>query len=154
MNKPVYLRQTILHLSKIIMYKFHYNYMKLKYGTNLRLCYMDTHSLVYNIKTDNFYEDITGNVKATFDMTGYSCSWVRPLPIGVNRKVIVLMKDELGGRVVTKFVALGPKLYAYETLSGSGDKKCKGVKKCVMKKTLDFDDYKQCLLAGQNAFRK
>ena len=64
------------------------------------------------------------------------------------------MKDELGERVMIEFMALRPKLYAYKMLSGSGDKKCKGVKKCVMKKTLDFKDYKQCLLAGQNAFRK
>ena len=58
------------------------------------------------------------------------------------------MKDELRGRIMTKFVALRPKLYAYKMLSGSQDKKCMGVKKCVMKKTSDFEDYKQCLLAG------
>ena len=63
MNKPIYFRQTILDLSKIIMYKFHYDYIKPKYGSNLRLCYIDTDSLVYDIKTDNFYESITSDVK-------------------------------------------------------------------------------------------
>ena len=82
-------------------------------------------------------------------MSDYSKN--HPLPIGVN-KVIGLMKDELAGRVMTKFVALRPKLYLYKTLSGHGGKKCKGVKKCMVKKTLDFDDYKHCLLTdvGEN----
>ena len=58
MNKPVYLGQAELDLSKIVMYEFHYDYMKPKYGENLKLCYMDTDSLVYHIKTEDFYEDI------------------------------------------------------------------------------------------------
>ena len=62
-----------------------YHYMKLKYGMNLQLCYMDTDSLIYNIKTDDFYEDIASNLKARFDMSGYSHSC--PLPMGVNKKV-------------------------------------------------------------------
>ena len=154
MDKPVYLRQAILYLSKIILYEFHYDYMKPKYGKNLQLCYMDTDSLVYNIKTDNFYEDITDDVKARFDMSSYSHSQVRPLPIGIKKNATCFMKVELGGRIMTKFVTLRPKLYSYKTLSVSGDKRCKGVKKCIVKKTQDFEDYKQCLLAGQNTFRK
>ena len=58
MNKPVYLSQAILDLSKIVMYEFHYDYMKPKYdGENLKLCYMDTDSLVYKIKTEDFYAE-------------------------------------------------------------------------------------------------
>ena len=79
---------------------------------------------------------------------------VRPLPMGVNKKVIGVMKNELRGRIMTEFVALRPKLDIYKTLSENGDKKCKGVKKCIVKKTLDFEDYKQCLLADRNAFGK
>ena len=86
-------------------YEFHYDYMKPKYGTNLRLCYMDTDSLVYDINTD-FYEDITSDVKARFNTSGYSSSRVCFLPMGVNKKVIGLMNDELCGRVMTEFVAL------------------------------------------------
>ena len=70
MNKPVYLRQAILDLSKIVMYKFHYDYMKPKYGENLKLCYMDTDSLVYHIKTKDFHEDIAKDVKTRFDTSG------------------------------------------------------------------------------------
>ena len=95
MDKPNYLGQTILALSKIIMYEFHYNYMLPKYGEHLKLlCHMGTDSFVYNIAADNFYEDIADDIEARFDTSGYSCS--RPLAIGVNKKVIGLMKDELG----------------------------------------------------------
>ena len=85
---------------------------------------------------------MASDVKARLDTSGYNKD--HPLPIGVNKNVIGLMKDELGGRIITEFVALRPKLYAYKTLGRSGDKRCKGVKKCIVKKTLDFEDYKQC----------
>ena len=110
MNRPVYLGQAILDLSKIVMYEFHYDYMVPKYGENLTLCYMDTDSLVYHIKTMDFYTDIADDVPTRFDTSGY-CS--RPLPIGLNKKVIGLMKDELGGAIMTEFIALRPKLYSY-----------------------------------------
>ena len=152
MNKCIYLGQVIIDMSKIVMYEFHYDYMKLKYVVNLWLCYMDTDSPVYDIKTDNFYEDSTGDPKARFDMSNYSHSYL--LPIGANKKIISLMEVKLGGRIMTEFMALRPKLYTYKILGGGGDKKCKGVKKCIMKKSLDFEDYKQCLLAGWNTFRK
>ena len=152
MNKLVYLSQTILDLSKIVMYEFHYNYMVLKYGLEkLKLCYMDTDSLVYDIKTKDFYEDITDNVPARFNTSGYCPN--RPLPVGVNKKVIGLMKDELRGKIMTEFVALRPKLYSYKKLDGLEDKKCKGIKKCVVKKTLTFEDYKTCLFSNSTDHR-
>ena len=143
MNKPVYLGQAILDLIKIIMYEFHYNYMVPKYGENLTLCYMDTDSLVYRIKTNDFYVDIADDVQTRFDKSGYCPN--RPLPIALNKKVIGLMKDELGGAIMTKFVALRPELYSYRKLDGVEDKKCKGIKKCIVKKTLLFNHYKNCL---------
>ena len=146
MNKPIYLRQATLDLSKIIMYEFHYDYIKPKYGMNLRLCYMNTDSLVYDIKNDNFYKDMAGNVEARFDIRSYSCSC--PLPMRVNKKIIGLMKDELGRRIMTELLAFSLKLYTYETLGWNRNKKWKGVK------MQDFKDYKQCLLAGHNAFKK
>ena len=112
---------------------------------------MDTNSLVYDIKTEDFYEGIAGNIKTRLDMSGSSHSQVCPLPIGVNKEVIGLMKEERSRRIMTEFVALKLKLYTYKTLRGSGDKKCKGVEKCVVK-MLNFDDYKQCLFAGENMF--
>ena len=78
---------------------------------------------------------------------------LRLLPIGLNKKVIGLMKDELGGKIMTEFVALRPKLYSYKVLDGSEDKKCKGIKKCVVKKTLTFEDYKTCLFNDCTEYR-
>ena len=154
MNKPVYLGQAILDLSKIVMYEFHYDYMVPKYGLEkLKLCYMDTDSLVYDNKTEDFYEDIANDVEARFDTSGYSKTDFRPLPIGLNKKVIGLMKDELGGKIMTEFVALRPRLYSYKKLDGSEDKKCKGIKKCVFKKTLTFEDYKACLFNDSTEYR-
>ena len=84
MNKPVYLSQAILDLSKIVMYEFHYDYMNQKYNSNrLQLCYMDTDSLVYHIKTKDFYADIMDDVSTRFITSGY-CD--RPLPIGLNKR--------------------------------------------------------------------
>ena len=160
MKKPVYLGQAILDLSKIVMYEFHYDYMKPKYdGENfclrgtpcLKLCYMDTDSLVYEIKTEDFYADIADDVPARFDTSGYIPD--RPLPIGLNKKVIRFMKDELRGAIMTEFVALRPKLYSYKKLDGSEDKKCKGIKKCVVKKTLTFEDSKTCLFNDSTEYR-
>ena len=151
MNKPVYLGQAILDLSKIVMYEFHYDYMVPKYGLEkLKLCYMDMDSLVYDIKTEDFYEDITDEVSARFDTSGYCPN--RPLPVGLNKKVIGLMKDELGGKIMTDFMALRPKLYSYKKLDGSEDKKRKGIK-CVVKKTLTFEDYKTCLFNNSTEYR-
>ena len=110
---------------------------------DLKLCYMDTDSLIYNIKTEDFYADIADDVPARFDTSGYCPN--RPLPIGLNKKVIRLMKDELVGAIMTEFVALRPKLYSYKVQDGAENKKCKGIKKCVVKKTLTFEDYKNCL---------
>ena len=135
MNKPIYLEQAILDLSKIVMYEFHYDYMKLKYPEGLTLCHMDMNSLIYNIEIKDFYKHIAEDVKDRFDMSGYNPH--RPLPVGLNKKVIGLMKDKLGGEIMTEFVTLRPKMYAYKTGSAES-KKCKGIKKCVVKKTISF----------------
>ena len=109
MNKQVYLGQAIRDLSKTVMYEFHYDYMKRKYADDkLTLCYMDTDSLIYDIETDKFYEDIADDVEDRFDTSGYIPE--RPLPVGRNKKVIGLMKDELGGNTMTEFVTLRPKM--------------------------------------------
>ena len=150
MNKPVYLGQAILDLSKIVMYEFHYDYMKQKYPEGLTLCCTDTDSLIYNIETDDVYKDIAEDVKDRFDMCGYNSS--RPLPVGLNKKVIGLMKDELGGEIMTEFITLRPKMYAYKTGS-TESKKCKGIKKCIAKKTISFKNYKACLFSEETSYR-
>ena len=109
MNKPIYLGLPILEISKLLMCEFWYDYIKPKYGDNVKLCYMDTDSFIMYIKTEDFYKDIAGDVEKRFDISNYECD--RPLPTRKNGKVIGLMKDELGGRVITEFVALRPKTY-------------------------------------------
>ena len=86
MNKPVHLGQVILDLSKMLMYEFHYDCMRPKYGSKVNLCYMDTDSFVYEIETKNFYRDIAKDVKKRFDTSGYSKDDNRPLPIRENKK--------------------------------------------------------------------
>ena len=151
MNKPVYLGQAILDLSKKIMYEFHYDYMILKYGDRLKLCYMDTDSLIYNIKTEDFYADIADDVETRFETSGYPSDGSRPLPVGKNKKVIGLMKDELGGEIMKEFVSLRPKMYSYR-VGSSEPKKCKAIKRCAVR-TIRFDDYKRCLFGGEQSYR-
>ena len=151
MNKPIYLGLSILEISKITMYEFWYDYVKSKYGNRVRLCYMDTDSFVINIKTKDFYKDIAENIKERFDTSNYI--YDRPLPTGVNKKVVGLMKDELGGGIITEFTALRPKAYSYKMDDFTELKKAKGTKKCVVKKMLRFDDYKNCLFTDSKVLR-
>ena len=147
MNKPIYLGLSILDISKILMYEFWYDYMKPKYGNDVKLCYMDTDSFIMSIKTNDFYKDVANDVEKKFDTSNYEVN--RLLPTGNNKKVIGLMKDELGGKIITEFVTLRPKTYSYLTDDSKEDKKAKGTKKCVIKRMIKFDDYKKCLLNGE-----
>ena len=147
MNKPIYLGLSILEISKTTMYEFWYDYMKGKYGDMVKLCYTDTDSLVMNIKTKDFYKDIAKDVEEKFDPSDYGFD--RPLPKGKNKKVIGLMKNELGGGIITEFVAIRPKTYSYMTNEFIEMKKAKGTKKCVIKKMLKFEDYKKCLFGNK-----
>ena len=116
MNKPIYLGVSILDLNKIVMYEFWYDYMKPKYDDNVKLCYIDTDSFIMHIKTKDFYKDIADDVEKRLDTTNYECNSAecgRSLPKGKNKKVIGLMKDELGGKIMTDFLALRPKTYSY-----------------------------------------
>ena len=81
--------------------------MKPKYDNNVKLRYMDTDSFIINIKTNDFYEDIASDVENRFDTPNYEVN--RPLPMGKNKKVIGLMKDELGGKIIMEFVILRSK---------------------------------------------
>ena len=137
MNKTIYLGLSILEISKTLIYQFWYDYMKPKYNNDVKLCYMDTDSFIINIKTNDFYEDFASDVENRFDISNYEIK--RPLPTGKNKKIIGLMKDELGGKIITEFVTLRPKTYSFLTDDGKDDKKAKGTKKCVIKKMIKFN---------------
>ena len=104
---------------------------------------MDTDSFINNIITENFYEDIANDVERIFDASNYEVN--RPLPKGKNKKVIGLMKDELGGKIMTEFVALKPKNYSNTVDGDTEAKKAKGTKS-VIKRVLKRLDYKDCLM--------
>ena len=113
MNKPVYLGQAILDISKTLMYEFWYDYIKPKYGDKARVCYMDTDSFIMHIKTEDFYKDINNDVDKWFDTSNYDKNDNRPLKIRKNKKVISMFKDELSGKIVTEFCALRAKAYSF-----------------------------------------
>ena len=106
--------------------------MKPKYDNKVILCYTDTDSVIINIKTNDFYEDIASDVENRFDTSNYEVNGL--LPMRKNKKVIGLMKDELGGKVIAEFATLRPKTYSFLTDDGKEDKKTKGTKKCIIKK--------------------
>ena len=128
MNKPLYLGVSILDISKILTYKFWYDYLKLKYRDRIKLCYTDTDSFIIYIKTEDFFEDISSDVEKSFGSSNSDKNDKRPLPIGKNKKVFGLFKDELGGKTITEFVAPRPKAYAYLDDDSNGHKKAKGTK--------------------------
>ena len=112
-NKPVYLGQAILDISKMLVYEFWYDYIKPKYKEKAQLCYMDTDSFIIYTETENFYKDIANDVERWFDTSNYDENDKRPLPIGKNKKVIGMFKDELGGKIMKEFCAPRVKTYAF-----------------------------------------
>ena len=152
-NKPVYVGQAILDLSKTLMFDFHYNYIKPKYGKKAELLFTDTDSLMYHIQTEDFYKDISADIETKFDTSDYPEEHLSGIPTGKNKKVIGMFKDEAAGNQITHFVGLRPKLYDYKTEDREEVTKCKGIKKSVVKKTLKFDNYLQCLFTGKKEMR-
>ena len=156
MNKPVYLGMSILDINKTLMYEFWYDCIKPKYGDRAKLYYMDIDSFIIHIITEDFYEDIANGVERWFHASNYNENETgkRPLPIGKNKKVIGLFKDELGGKIMEEFCALRAKTYAY-LINGYNDddydkekiinKKVNEKRKCVIKRRLMFESYKNCL---------
>ena len=100
-TERLYLGMSILDISKILMYKFWYDYISSKYGGKAKLCYTDTDSFIIYIKTEDFFEDISNDVERWFDTFNYDKNDKRPLLIGKNKKVPGLFKVELGGKIIT-----------------------------------------------------
>ena len=138
MNKPIYLGQAILDISKTLMYEFWYDYIKPKYEEKARLCYMGTDSFVIHIKTEDFCKDIACGVDRWFDTSNYDQDDNRPLPI-----------DELGGKIIKEFVAHRAKAYAFTFDDDTKKKKAKGTKKCIVKRELIFKNYMDCLFNNE-----
>ena len=162
MNKPVYLGQAILDISKTLMYEIWYDYIKPKYNKKAKLCYMDTDSFIIHIETEDFFKDIPQDVNKWLDTSGYDKNDKRPLSIGINKKVIGMFKDELNGKIMAKLCAPRAKTYSYLIDCYDDDdydknkiinKKAKGTKKCVIKRKIKFDDYTESLFNNKTILR-
>ena len=134
-KKPIYLGMSILDNSKTLIYEFWYDYVKPKYKDKAKLCYMDTDSFVIHIFTEDFFEDINNDIERWFDTSNYDKNDKKPFQIGMNKKVIEVFKDELGGKIMKEFCALRDKKYTYLMDDDNQKKKAKGIKKYVLKQT-------------------
>ena len=142
LNRPAYVGMCILDLSKTLMYDFHYNYIKSKYGDKARLLFTDTDSLTYEIEADDVYQDFWKD-KHLFDNSDYSKD--SPFHNNINKKVIGKFKDEAAGIPIVEFVGLRSKMYSYIKDNEQSSRTAKGIKKNVIKKQLGHDKYKDVL---------
>ena len=157
-NKPIYLGMCILDLSKTLMFEFHYDYIKNKYSDRGKLLMTDTDWLIYEIKTDDLYYDISKDVETKFDTSEFNKNHPAVVDsvkfkVGVNKKVKGMFKDETAGKQIEEFVGLRAKLYSYK-LHDKEHKRCKGVKRNVVAKSITHKDYKNCLRTKNEQLRK
>ena len=142
LNKPAYMGMCILELSKVLMYEFHYDHIKNKYGNNSRLLFTETDSLMYEIKTEDVYEDFS-NDKEMFDFSNYSTK--SKYYDNSSKLVVGKMRDEIAGVAIEEFVGLKPKMYSYLVDHNREHKKAKGVNRNVVA-TVSHNEYKDVLL--------
>jgi len=144
LNRPIYIGMSVLELSKLHMYDFYYNHIKVKYGEEVSLLYTDTDSLLLDIKTQDLYEDMKGDSE-WYDCSNYQPS--HPLYSVHNKKVLGKFKDECAGALVREFIGLRPKMYSIK-VDNTQINKTKGVVKPVVKRDLKHELYKESLFEG------
>ena len=151
LNRPAYVGMCILDLSKTLMYDFHHNYIKDKYGDKAKLLFTDTDSLTYEIEAEDVYKNFW-NDKDKFDNSDYPKS--SPYFDKVNKKVIGKFKDEAAGVPICEFVGLRSKMYSYIKDNKKGGKTAKGIKKNVIKEDITHEDYKDTLSNNREMYHK
>ena len=114
---------------------------------------MDTDSFVLNIFTEDFFEDINSDIKRWFDISNYDKNDKRPLQVGVNKKVIGMFKDELGGNIMKEFCVPRAKTCAYLLDDDNEHKKAKGTNKCIIKRKIKFKDYTDSVFENKTIFK-
>ena len=149
LNRPIYCGFTILDNSKMLMYDFHYNYIKKKYN-DVKLLFTDTDSLCYEIKTDDIYEDMY-NDKHLFDFSDFPKD--SQFHNTENKKTIGKFKDETPFNPIVEFVGLRSKMYSIKTQKYES-KKAKGIKKSVVKKDIKHENYRDVLLNAKQEFAR
>ena len=151
LNRPAYVGMCILDLSKTLMYDFHYNYIKEKYGEKAKLLFTDTDSLTYEIEAKDVYKDFWKD-KSKFDNSDYPES--SEYFDKTNKKVIGKFKDEAAGIPICEFVGLRSKMYSYIKDNQQSGKTAKGIKKNVIKKNIQHNNYKETLLNNEQMYHK
>ena len=157
-NKPIYLGMCISDFSKTLMFEFHYDYIKNKYSDRAKLLMTDTDSLIYEIKTDDLYNDISKDVESKFDTSEFDKNHPAvnssvKFKVGKNKKVVGMFKNETAVKQIEEFVSLRSKLYSHK-LHQKEHKRCKGVKRNVVAKSITHEDYKNCLMTKNDKLRK
>ena len=151
LNRPAYVGMCILDLSKVLMYDFHYNYIKKKYNGRAKLLFTDTDSLTYEIEAEDIYKDFW-NDKDMFDNSDYPES--SPYYCNANKKIIGKFKDEACGIPITEFIGLKSKMYSYVKDNEKGGRTAKGIKKNVIKNNIKHEDYKNTLINNEQMHHK
>ena len=142
LNRPAYVGMCILDLSKTLMYDFHYNYIKQKYGSEAKLLFTDTDSLTYEIESKDVYSEFWKD-KNRFDNSDYPEN--SPYFDKTNKKVIGKFKDEAAGIPISEFIGLRSKMYSYIKDNQKGGKTAKGIKKNIIKKNITHENYRGVL---------
>lgn len=151
MDKPIYVGLSVLDISKIVLYEFHYDYVRKVFGNNCKLLYTDTDSLIYEIICEDIY-DVMKKDSHRFDTSDYDENNVYGIPLK-NKKIVGLMKDECNGKPITEFAALRSKMYSIRVEGEDHVKKVKGIKYSVVKNTINFDHFKDCLFNDKQEYR-
>ena len=142
LNKPIYVGMAILDLSKLHMYRFYYDVLKDKYNDKIKLAYTDTDSFVVHVETDDLYKDLK-EINTHMDFSDYPKEHTNYDK--TNKKVLGKFKDEVNGKIITEFIGLKPKMYAFKVQDDKEQKKAKGVPKHIVKKEMNFNMYKKTL---------
>ena len=141
-NRPIYIVMCVLDLSKLLLYDYYYNYLKPKYGENCQLLYTDTDSLLLHVHCEDFYKDM-GEVLHLYDTSDYPKD--HPMLSYVNKKVPGKLKDEVNGKPIQEVVCLRSKMYSILLDDDTNTREAKGTKKCVVKKVITHQNYKDAL---------
>ena len=144
----------IFDLNKTLMNDFNWNYIKTNYGNGTTLLLTDTDSVVYDIQTNDVYADITEDVDGRFDTSEYPKDHLPGIRTGVDKKVIEMYKDEVAGKQIEEFVGLRAKLYSHKMFDGDEHKKCKGIRRSVIKKTINTRNYKETLFSCKKQYKR